>query len=982
MQKATPLILVLVLAVTATFLSLRSKDSPAPRANPSAAPAAEAPKPEIPAAGEPVPTAKTDTAIAKVTPRPWPQAASDIAPDAGAIFGALENGLRYIIYPNSEPPKRVSLRLHIASGSLMEAEDQRGLAHFLEHMVFNGTKNYSASDLIPRMQRLGIAFGAHANAYTSFDETVYMLDLPDLSEETLKLAFTVMRDFGDGALLATEEIDKERGVILSEKISRDSVNYRLMEQQFTELLPGSLLTKRFPIGTEEVITSAPRERFVDLYTRYYTPERMTFVVAGDIDPEDVRKRIEAAFASMSNPAQPGPDPDLGQIHQPEGLQAAVFHDKEVSSTDVSLMLVRPHVEKPDSTATRAENMPLDIAHSIIDRRFERISKEKDSPVAQGGASKSVLFNYVELGSISVTAADDRWQEVVPVIEKEFRRAMEHGFTESELAEAKSNLLNAYEQQVKQKATRKSEGIATVLARSINDKSVFSDPETDLEIAKRSLDAIDVAACHQALKTFWEAPGYHLVLTTKEKPENAEKDLAALFEEARGVPVEAPSTRAIQVFDYTDFGKAGTVATRKEVADLGITQLVLSNKVRVNLKRTDFEQGKIRLMARIGSGKLSQPKDMPMLDAFAAAVFEGGGLGKHSNDDLQQILAGKNVSSSLAIGDDAFTLGGTTTPADFITQCQIMCASITDPGYREEALWQFQKAIPMLYQQLRHTPAGPQQEMESWLHGGDSRFTVAPLEKLSSYTIEDAKKWLTPELTKGYLELTIVGDFDPEQVLPDLLATFGALPPRAAAAPLLTDARKVKFPNAPAARTFTYESKIPQGIAFTLWKTAGIRNNQKEFRRLNLLAEILGDRLREEIREKLGASYSPNAGAGGSDGLEGMGYLLSQSIGKPEDLEKLLNTMRDLADQLATGGASADELDRALKPTLGQLEKSLRDNSYWLNTVMSQSQADPKRLELARTRDADYKSITLTEINSLAKKYLAAENALLVTIKPK
>ena len=981
MQKATPLILVLVLAITATFLSLRSKDSPSPRATPAATPAAESPKPEIPAIGEPVPTEKTDTAVAKATPRPWPQATSDIAPDSGAIFGALENGLRYIIYPNSEPPKRVSLRLHIASGSLMEADDQRGLAHFLEHMVFNGTKHHSASDLIPRMQRLGIAFGAHANAYTSFDETVYMLDLPDISEDTLKLAFTVMRDFGDGALLATEEIDKERKVILSEKISRDSVNYRLMEQQFSELLPGSLLTQRFPIGTEEVIQSAPRERFVDLYTRYYTPERMTFVIVGDMDPADVRKRIEAAFASMSNPAQPGADPDLGKIHQPEGLEAAVFHDKEVSSTDVSLMLVRPHVEKPDTEATRAENMPLDIAHSIIDRRFERISKEKNSPVAQGGASKSVLFNHVELGSISVTAADDRWQEVVPVIEQEFRRALEHGFTESELAEAKSNLLNAYEQQVKQKATRKSEGIATVLASSVNDKSVFSDPETDLEIAKRSLDAIDVAACHKALKTFWEAPGYHLVLTTKEKPENAEKDLAALFENSRGVPVEAPSARVIEVFGYTDFGKAGTVATRKEVADLGITQVVLSNKVRINLKRTDFEQGKIRLMARIGSGKLTQPKDMPMLDVFATAVFEGGGLGKHSNDELQQILAGRNVGSSLAIGDDAFTLGGTTTPADFITQCQIMCASIIDPGYREEALWQFQKAIPMIFQQLKHTPAGPQQEMEAWLHGGDSRFSVAPVEKLSSYTIDDAKKWLTPELTKGYLELSIVGDFELDKILPDLLATFGAIPARAASAPLLAEARKVKFPNAPAAKTFTFESKIPQGIAFTLWRTAGVRNNQKEFRRLNLVAEILGDRLREEIREKLGASYSPNANAGGSDGLEGMGYLMSESIGKPEDLEKLLNTMRDLADKFATSGASADELDRALKPTLGQLEKSLRDNSYWLGTVMSQSQSDPKRLELARTRDADYKSITLTEINALAKKYLAAENTLLVTIKP-
>jgi zinc protease len=978
MPKATPFILVFILAATAAFLSLRPREVHAPASPPAiATPAA----PKIPAPGEPVIDTKPDASDTETPPRPWPQSSSDIAPDSGATFGSLKNGLRYIIYPNSEPPKRVSLRLHIASGSLMEAENQRGLAHFLEHMVFNGTKHFSAADLVPRMQRLGIAFGAHVNAYTSFDETVYMLDLPDLSEDTLKLAFTVMRDFGDGALLTAEEIDKERGVVLSEKISRDSVSYRLMEQQFSKILPDSLISHRFPIGIEEVLKAAPRERFVDLYSRYYTPQRMTFIAVGDIDPSDMRGRIESAFASMKNPQQPGADPDLGKIHQPEGIETSVFHDKEVSSTEVSLTLVRPHVEKPDTTATRAEQMPLAIAHSIIDRRFERISKEKNSPVAEGSASKNELFNSIELGSIDITAADDRWQEVVPIIEREFRRAMEYGFTDSELAEAKSNVLNAYEQEVKQKATRKSEGIATALAKSINDQSVFSDPETDLEIAKRSLDAIDAAACLRAFKTFWDAPGYHLILTTKEKPENAEKDLAALFEDSRGTPVQAPSARAIQTFGYSDFGKPGTVSTRKEISDLGITQLVLSNQTHVNLKRTDFEQGKIRVLARIGSGKLSQPKDMPMLDAFAQAVFEGGGLGKHSNDELQQILAGKNVGSTLRIGEDAFTVGGTTTPADFTTQCQYICATITDPGYRDEALWQFQKAIPMLEQQLKHTPAGPQQEMEAWLHGGDSRFTIASPEKLSSYILNDAKNWLTPELTKGYLELTIVGDFDLEKILPDLLATFGALPKRAAAPTLLPEARKVKFPNAPASKTFTYDSKIPQGIASTMWKTAPVRGNQREFRRLNLLAEILGDRLREEIREKLGASYSPNAGATGSDAFEGIGYVIGESIGKPEDLEKLLNTMREQADNLATHGATADELDRALKPTLGMLKKSLRDNGYWLNTVMSQSQADPKRLELARTRDADYKSITLTEINSLAKKYLAAENALLVAIKP-
>ncbi len=978
MQKATPLILVLVLGLTAGVFSLRSKQDPSASKLPIVV-STTAPK-----APEPIKTApavKPDPIPPTVTPRPWPQAASDILPDKGATFGTLPNGLRYIIYPNSEPPKRVSLRLHIASGSLMENDDQQGLAHFLEHMVFNGSKNFKADELVPIMQRMQIAFGADVNAHTSFDETAYMLDIPDLDDDAIKLGFTVMRDYADGALLDTTEINKERGVILSEKISRDTVSSRIMEQQFSKILPDSLIAKRFPIGKEDVIKSAPRERFVDYYTHFYTPQRMTFIVVGDIDPKAMQKQIEDHFSSMTNPAKPSANPPLGTINQPEGIETSVFADKELSSTEVSLTLVRPYKEEPDTIATRLSNMKLDIANAILSRRFERLAKVEGSAIATGSASKNDLFSYVELGSIDITAADDRWKEVVPIIEQELRRALLHGFSEAELAEVKANQLNAYEQQVKQKATRKSDVIATDLSDSCNEASVFSDPETDLEIAKKALDSITIENCHQAFKTFWDTTGYHLVLTTKEKPVNAEKDLTALFEESRGKPVEPPTARAVQVFDYADFGKPGTVASRKEVSDLGITQLILSNHIRVNLKPTNFEQGKIRISARIGSGKLTQPKEMPMLDNFATAVFEGGGLGKHSNDDLEQILAGRNVSSSLSIGEDAFVLSGATTPADFQLQTQLMCASLTDPGYREEALWQFKKAIPMIFQQLKHTPAGPQQEMEAWLNGNDSRFSVATEEKLSSYTIAEAKNWLTPELAKGYMELTIVGDFEIAKILPDLLATFGALPTRMPVLPNLTAARKIQFPNAPALMTFTYDSKISQAVAITIWKTAGIRGNQKEFRRLNILADIYGDRLREEIREKLGASYSPSAGAAGSDALDDVGYVIGESVGKPEDLELLLKTMRELADNFAKTGATADELDRALKPTLGQLDKTLRDNKYWLSTVLSQCQTEPNRLELARTRDADYRTINLAEINALAKKYMAAENALLVSIKP-
>jgi zinc protease len=1002
MRNPAPIILSLLLAAISAFFMIRSPDAPPTVAAPTPAPAVEDVKEatneatneaasaatvEAPAAPAAAATEADSPAPAETSSVPaaseqdWPHQQSDIPADPKAVFGKLANGMRYLIYPNAEPPGRVSLRLHIAAGSLMENDDQLGLAHFLEHMVFNGSKNFTPDELIPRMQRLGIAFGAHVNAYTSFDETVYMLDLPDLSEEMLKLGFTVMRDFGDGAKLDATEIDRERGVILAEKTSRDSVGYRLMEQQFSELLPDSRVSKRFPIGVEEVIKTAPRERFVDFYTRYYTPERMTFVVVGDLDPAAVEARIQETFGSMLNPSEPGADPDLGSVTPADGVVAAVFADKEVPATDLSLLSVRPFRPVADTRTRRLSMLPLGLAHAAIGRRFERIAKQEGSPIASGSASRQEIFNHAELGSLDVSAAGDRWQEALPVLEQEFRRALEFGFTDAEIAEAKANLLNTYQQAVKGAASRKSDGIATSVARSIHEGSVFSTPETDLEVIASGLDTATAETCHAAFREFWADQGLHLVLTTKEEPADARALLLSIYEESRTKPVEAPAQQSAVAFAYGDFGPAGELESREEIADPGLVQCVLSNGVRLNFKRTDFEKSSIRLLARFGSGKISQPKGRAGLDFFTSTVFDAGGLGKHSVDELQQILAGRNVSSSFAVADDSFSLSGRTTPEDLELQLQLMCAQLVDPGFREEALTQFTKAIPPILQQLRHSPAGAQAGMDAWLHGGDSRWAVPTEGKLSSFTLDEARSWLNPALTKGYLELSIVGDFDEEVLLPLVLKTFGALPARAASKPALTAARRVAFPRAPKEVTFTYDSKISQGTAMVVWKTDGLRGNQKLFRRLNLLGEILSDRLRKEIREKLGASYSPNAGPGGSEGLDGFGYLAAECAGKAEDAKRLADLTVRLAGSLAKNGTEPDELERSRKPLQSQILKSQRDNSYWLNTVLAQSQEDPARLELIRGRDADYASITPEDLNAVARKYLAERNALKVLIRP-
>lgn len=914
-------------------------------------------------------------------PAKWPQEDSDIAVDPKVEFGTLKNGMRFAIRRNAEPPGRVSLRLHVAAGSLNEADDQRGLAHFLEHMLFNGSRNFpDVENLLGQMQRLGIAFGSHANAYTSFDETVYMLDLPNTEEETLKLGFDVMRDFGDGALLSSEEIEKERGVILSEKRSRDSVEMRLMEQQFSFLLPDSLIAHRFPIGTEKVIKEAQRERFTSFYEDYYTPNSMTFIVVGDIDPMVYKKRIIDTFSSMKNPDQPGTAPEMGTIPKGFKFQAAVFSDKEVKSDDLALGFVQAYKTTPDSVSNRIKRYPLSVANSIIGRRFDILAKKEGSPISSGSAGRFEWFNAIEFGSIDVTAVEGKWKEAIPVMEQELRRALQFGFTATELDETKAEIINQAEQAVQRADTRQSSSLAMGLVNSINSNRVFTSPAESLRITKMAVEALTPEKCHEALRNFWKDRDLTITLTSKSAPKDGASVLTALYKESQAVKVDPPEKKAEISFAYTEFGDPGTVTSRREIKDLGITQLILSNNVRINLKTTDFEKNSISVHGRFGNGKLTQPVDKPSLDMFSTVLLNAGGLGKHSSDDLKRISAGRNVSASLGVDEDAFTVDGRTTQEDLEMQLQLVCARITDPGYREEATRQFRKMLPMMSSQLKFTISGAMAEMQEWSRGGDGRFAKPDAEVLAKYTASDVKEWVNEEFEKAYLEISLVGDFDVEKTIPLLLKTVGALPDRSSTKPALSKEREIQTPSLPATKKFTYTSKIPQAASVVGWKIPPVREDIGELRRLNVLATILDDRLRTKLREELGATYSPQAHASASMVFD-YGNLMAMSIGAPEDVEKVTGLIHEMGLQLGSEGVTQDELDRALKPILSNLEKTLRDNGYWLNTVMAQSQSEPYRLDWARERDADYASITLEEINALAKKHLAKANAAQMAILP-
>ena len=909
----------------------------------------------------------------------WAHLESNVAVDSAVTFGTLENGMRYAILPNAEPPGRISLRLHVNAGALSEAEDQRGLAHFLEHMVFNGSKNFpDVEALIPQMQRLGIAFGAHANAYTAFDETVYMLDLPNTETDTLDLGFTVMRDFADGALIPADEIEKERGVVLAEKKSRDSVQMRLMEQRLEFLMPDFLAAQRLPIGLESVIANAPRERFAAYYSDNYTAGNISFVGVGDIDPAAYEARIRETFGSM--PATPAPaDPDLGTLPSGYGLRVGVFADEEVTSDRLSLSTLKPYAFEPDTVETRLKYLPLQVANAVLSRRLQILSKAEGAPIRGGSASISHWLDAIEDDSISVSPEDGKWPEAVAVMEQELRRALEFGFTQAEVDEITANMLNGAEEAAKRASTRKSPGLASGILGSINGHYVFSHPEENLRIERIGLAAITPERCHAALKEAWATEDLNLILTTKVESDGTKEQLTQHFHASQAIAVEPPVETEDQAFAYTDFGPAGCVHEETHINDLDFSQLELCNHVHVNLKQTDFKKNSILLTARFGNGTLTQPHDKPGINMLANALLNGGGLGAHSNDEQRRILAGRNVGVSFGIGEDAFTLSGSTTPADLELQLQLMCAGLTDPGYRDEALRQFRKHIPAIASQLQYTLGGASADMQEWLYGGDGRFAKPDPEQLMTYTAKDVQAWVAEDMEKAYLELSIVGDFDPEAALPLILKTFGALPNRAETIPPLSEARLIHQPDLPADKAFHYESKIDKAAALVSWPGAPIKEDIRESRRMNVLASILKDRLRKKLREELGSTYSPSAGFSASR-VFNTAYLSASSTATSAETELLQTHMQAIAHDIATEGATQDELDRALKPILGNLKMTWRENSHWLGTILSQSQAKPYTLEWARERDEDYASITLEEINALATRYLT-EDAARITLSP-
>jgi zinc protease len=913
--------------------------------------------------------------FAHAEPEQNPQGPTAVELDPAVRHGWLSNGIEYLILQNHEPKGRVSLRFAVKAGSLNETEEQRGLAHYLEHMAFNGSTHFAPGTLVEYLQRLGMGFGADTNAFTSFDRTEYLLELPDTRPETIEKGLTLFADYGDGLFLTEKAVDKERGIILSEERMRNTVTYRAEKDELKFLMPQALIPERMPIGLTQVIEHATREQIKAFYDAWYRPENFVVAVVGDIDAGAVEGQLKTILSGVKAHGSKRPDPDLGTIDPGHGLIAHLHSDLDAGATTAALEAVSPWAHEPDTADRRIRRLKRDLALMMLNRRLEVLANKDGAAFSRASAEVDEQFDFVRSATIQVTGRPENWRSLLGTADQELRRVLEYGFQPAELAEAVAAVRNNLEQAVRSAATRPSRALADDLVNSVIDHEVFTTPAADLALLGPALDKVTPEDCRQALRAVWpERSGRYLYVSGNLRLAAPAETLASAYDASSKTPVSPPEPEGVKQFAYTDFRPPGQVVSRRHIEDLDVTLVEFSNGVRLNLKRTDFEAGRIAVNVRIGAGRLTEPPREPGLSLLAENTFEAGGLGKLSRDDLERVLAGRTVGVAFHVQDDAFVLQGETNPSDLSLELRLLDAYVTDPGYRPEAARQFEKGTEQFYSGLAHDVRGPlQTEVPRLLSTGDTRFGIPPESLVQKRTLEELRAWLTPQFASGPIEIAIVGDLDVDATIAAVAHTFGAMPLRSAKPPY-THEREVLIPSQPASRSFSVSTDIPRGIVELRWPATDRRKNVHLARRLQLLASILSDRLRVTIREKMGATYSPNARADLSETFTGYGFIEAQSVVAPEQAQAVAAAIKAVAADLAKNGVTADELERARGPLMTAVHQSLRENGYWLNTVLASAQENPERLEWARDRVFDYKSITTSQLSALAAEYLSPSRA--------
>ena len=908
----------------------------------------------------------------------WAFVDSDLPVDPKYVFGTLDNGMRYVVRRNATPQGTALVRMRIGSGSLAETDDERGLAHFVEHMAFNGSNAVPEGEMIRLLEREGLAFGADTNASTGFDETIYRLDLPRGDPALLATALMLMREIASELTIAPGAVERERGVVLSER--RDRTNYQLTNarDQFAFATPDARYVDRLPIGALEVLERAGAEELRAFYAREYVPANTVLVVVGDLDPALVERAIIERFGDWA-PAPAPVAPAAGPVDIARGGETRIHLDPALSER-VTIFAHAPFVDQPDSVANRRQALLRRVGYGIVNRRLARFARREDAPYRSAGFGTGDVFEEARVTRIVIDAADGEWRKGIAAAIPEVTRALDHGFTEEEVAEQLAAIRTAQENAVAGAATRAHATFVGAALRLVADDRVPTTPTSGLERLEAAFPGVTPDAVLQALREDAASLDDPLIrFIGRAAPEGGAEALRAAVTEAASIRHGPPEDRGVQVFAYDEFGPPGAVVADETDPALGIRRIRFANNVRLNLKRTDLAEDRIAFSAEIDGGRLLNTREAPLATAMVSAVGHGG-LGAHSADELQTILAGRSVGYGLGAGADMFYMGATTTPRDLALQLQLAAALLTDPGYRPEAETRYARSIAQFFANLDATPARALGTAQGAIvSDGDPRFSLQPQERYDALDFDGLRAAIGDRLARGAIEIGLVGDFDEDRAIALVARTFGALPPREAAFRERPSSRQRGFTPDRTPRQVAHTGEPDQALLRMIWPTADDEDQAQDVA-LGLLARVVRLELTEELRERLGKAYSPSAASATSSIYEDWGtFSLTASL-DVDQVDAARAAMLAVIARLRDAPVDADTLERARRPALEAYDNALKANAGW-SRLVDRAQTKPERIARFIGARALIERTTPAAIQTVAGRYLDPGTVLEILVLP-
>ena len=903
--------------------------------------------------------------------------------DKKVKIGKLANGMTYYIRANKKPENRVQFRLVTNAGSVLEDDDQQGLAHFCEHMAFNGTQYYKGNEMISTLQKNGIEFGRGINAWTSFDETVYYVELPADNPELMEMGYKILDGWASKLLFDQDEIEHERGVILEEWRGGLGASDRLRKATWPIMLKGSKYADRLPIGLEEVIRTFQRPVITRFYNDWYRPDLQAIVVVGDVDVNTVEAKIHEYFDSRKAVENPRPRPEFNIPDNKEPL-VAIATDKE--ATNASMMLFWKHRKAPQGTVgDYRASLVRTLVNGMLDDRFNELAEKATAPfIYAGGGYGGFLGRNCDAFIGSCAPKENRIEEATEVVLTEIFRAVQNGFTQTELDRQKEEVLERYRKMAKEANKTNSNNFAQEYTNHYLEGEVIPGIMAENRYAKEFVPEITLAECDALIKTWVTNENFVYYLTAPQQegynvPD--EQTVLNIYNRVRNTKFAA------WVDNYKDeplFDKqlaAVTPKVTKTNTVLDYKEYTCPNGVKFIVKKTELKDDEIQ-MSSYAWGGTSLYSDAEYFNAAQAAGFiDDAGIAQFSNTQLTKKLKGTNVSISPNIGGQTQGFSGSCVPKDLETMLQLLTLYYEAPRKDKES---FDKNIDQMRNQYKFIGENPQyvfiKKYIEMARPGDPRAIVIPTEEqMSSLNLDRMYDIFLERFSNAaHQTFFFVGNVSDEDVA--LIAKYlGNLPTTKAKAENWKKLKEYDYKGTP--RGIAYKGTDNQGIMLMSGTTKGYKHSPKNGEIIDQLSACMEITALEIIREKMGGTYSPSVNVSYS-------RLPNQEVDwtfyincNPDSTDLIENAALDILKKYINEGPDAETLAKVQEQQIINRQNSKQNNGFWMGQIVGSYRFNESRDYIVNDYESIVKSVTAKEIQAAAKKFIDLKHYLTVFLKP-